>query len=283
MIDTNDMLYIGLDKQEALIHTPGPRLVLVGGSSLPFSINSELIADSLNLNPINTGIHAGIGLKFMLNYSKKFIRSGDIVILIPEYHHYYGVFANGSMELVKTIFEVQPQQADNIKAFQWIQVLKYLPKYSAAKLKKVYHMNDGDGEITPYDRRSFNKYGDAIVHWKLPGKPVSPWGSLPGALNKSIIADIRKYQAELESGGAKVFVSFPNYQEDSYNNAQSQIEDVFEQLKSNNIRLMGSPERYKIPDSLLFDTPYHLTKTGVDLRTNLLIGDVLDYDPSLRK
>ena len=36
----------------------------------------------------------------------------------------------------------------------------------------------------------------------------------------------------------------------------------------------GTPEKYKIPDDMMFDTIYHLSKKGVDFRTNLLILDI---------
>ena len=38
--------------------------------------------------------------------------------------------------------------------------------------------------------------------------------------------------------------------------------------------LLGYPERYRMNDSLMFDTTYHLSKKGVDLRTQLLIEDI---------
>jgi hypothetical protein len=38
--------------------------------------------------------------------------------------------------------------------------------------------------------------------------------------------------------------------------------------------VMGSPERYVMPETLMFDTPYHLIKKGVDLRTELMIEDI---------
>ncbi|MEA2041760.1 MAG: hypothetical protein U9N85_04330 [Bacteroidota bacterium] len=37
---------------------------------------------------------------------------------------------------------------------------------------------------------------------------------------------------------------------------------------------MATPERYKIPASMIFNTPYHLLKIGVDYRTELLIEDI---------
>jgi hypothetical protein len=38
--------------------------------------------------------------------------------------------------------------------------------------------------------------------------------------------------------------------------------------------ILGSPERYEFPDTLIFNAVYHLTKKGLDLRTNNLIADL---------
>ena len=45
-------------------------------------------------------------------------------------------------------------------------------------------------------------------------------------------------------------------------------------LKKWRFNLLSNPERYIIPDSLIFNSEYHLTKKGVDMRTFLLIEDL---------
>jgi len=56
------------------------RLILVGGSNLSLGINSQMLKDSLALNPINTGISVGIGLCYMLDNTLKHVRKNDIVV-----------------------------------------------------------------------------------------------------------------------------------------------------------------------------------------------------------
>lgn len=41
---------------------PSPRLILVGGSNISLSINSQIIKDSLRINPVNTGVSINVGL-----------------------------------------------------------------------------------------------------------------------------------------------------------------------------------------------------------------------------
>lgn len=53
-------------KCQLLEDTPSPRIIFVGGSNLAFGLDSQRIKDSLNINVINYGLHAGIGLKYMM-------------------------------------------------------------------------------------------------------------------------------------------------------------------------------------------------------------------------
>jgi hypothetical protein len=41
-----------------------------------------------------------------------------------------------------------------------------------------------------------------------------------------------------------------------------------------NFTVLGTPERYMMPDSLMFNSSYHPNKKGVDIRTSRLIEDI---------
>ncbi len=71
-----------------------------------------------------------------------------------------------------------------------------------------------------------------------------------------------------------MYITFPGYQYSSYKNSVAAIKQVEQQLKDNHFLLISSPQEYTIPDSLIFDTPYHLTKKGLDWRTGILIQDL---------
>ena len=67
-----------------------------------------MIKDSLNLNPIDTGIHGNIGLIYMMDNTLPYIKSGDIVVVSPEYQEFYGTVAYGKEELLRTIIDISP-------------------------------------------------------------------------------------------------------------------------------------------------------------------------------
>ena len=82
-------LFAGKQKDFLLATVESPRIIFIGGSNLAFGTNSQMIKDSLGLNPVNTGLHASLGLKYMLDNTYRYIKKGDIVVVAPEYEHFY--------------------------------------------------------------------------------------------------------------------------------------------------------------------------------------------------
>ena len=73
------------EKVRLLDETEGRRIIVIGGSAAAFGIDSEIIRQEMeDYNVVNFGMYAGLGTKAMLNLSRKSIRRGDIVIVMPE-------------------------------------------------------------------------------------------------------------------------------------------------------------------------------------------------------
>ncbi|MDF2437009.1 MAG: hypothetical protein K0Q95_1385 [Bacteroidota bacterium] len=268
------LLYSHLDKKELLINTPAPRIIFVGGSNLSFGLNSQIISDSLKLNPVNTAIHISLGLKFMLANIQRDMHENDIVIISPEYEHFFGDFANGRLELLSLIADVDRSSVALLDGKQYFSLCAYLPKYMQSKLEGIFIKSGNKSGNAIYERNSFNKYGDACAHWTLPKVKVWPNEKITTGFNDDVMASLRKIREIAKAKHAKLFISFPCIQKKTYLNLHEQIEEVEQNLREDGFILLSSPERYVFPDSLLFNSPYHLTKQGVDIRTVLLIEDL---------
>jgi hypothetical protein len=268
------LIFSDLQKDSLIKNVESPRIIFIGGSNLSFGLNCQMIKDSLNINPVNTGIHASIGLIYMMSNSLKFIKEGDIVILVPEYQQFCGDYAYGDdgEELTRTIFDVNISKIHLLNIEQIINVIKKLPKYSISKFKASEYYGIIESDI--YGVNSFNKYGDAYKHWGLKRVVFKPFGNIGNNLNQEVFNAIKEYQIEIEKKNAVLLISYPGYQDLSYLNSNDYIKKIETQLKINGFTTIGSPEEYMIPDSLMFNTPYHLSKKGVDYRTNLLISDI---------
>jgi hypothetical protein len=265
-------LFSKINKDSLLQKVKSPRIIFVGGSNLSFGLNSKMIKDSLNINPINTGIHVRLGLMYMMDSTLPYIQSGDIVVVSPEYVHFFREAAYGGEELLRIVLDVSPSEWNRLRKEQWLHIISYIPKYSLSKFKLTEYVNVKENNI--YGVNSFNEFGDVYTHWKLEKQIILPFGPSSAQPNYSVINELRIFREKLKKRGAFLFITFPGYQSTSFENQRASIMMVEAELKNSKFCLLGTPERYKMPDSLMFNTPYHLSKIGVDYRTQLLIEDL---------
>src|SRR4026209_2444686 len=97
---------VTIDKHNLLDKQLSPRIIFVGGSNVAQGIDSNAVQQSLGLNPVNMGLDAGLGLDFMLNEVKDSVRTGDVIVIAPEYEHFEWSHHGGSyVDLFKILFE----------------------------------------------------------------------------------------------------------------------------------------------------------------------------------
>lgn len=268
------LLYALPQKNLILDTTSSQRLIFVGGSNLSFGLDSKKIKDSLKLNPINTGLHAGLGLKFMLKNVEPYIQKNDIVILCPEYEHFFGNYRNGNIELLTTVIDVLPESTTELDFEQIITLVPLLPKYAQMKISEHLFPSPPTDKIGIYDKESFNEYGDAIVHWTLPCKKVYPYEQIDGSFNYETIELLENFCRFTKSKKASTFILFPCIQESGYQKFISKIKEIEEQIGKSNLKTISKPERYIFKDEMMFNSQYHLNKKGVDVRTEKILEDL---------
>lgn len=269
---SKSLLMAEVDKNLLLKNSPSPRIIFVGGSNLCFGLNSQMIKDSLLLNPINTSIHASIGLKYMIDNTLKYVKKGDIVVLVPEYGHFYRSLYFGTEELMRTILDVNLSNIQYLNLEQLINITPFLPKYSLSKIKPSEYLNIQEDDI--YSVHSFNQFGDTYTHWTKQKQNFPTENALSGEFNQEIINYFLYFNREITRKGAILLVSFPSFQDKSFDRSFEQIKKIEHELTKTNLMVLGTPEKYKMADSLMFNTPYHLNKIGVDYRTSILIQDI---------
>src|SRR5690606_7478829 len=109
------------------------------------------------------------GLKYIIDDLKPFLKKGDIVILSPEYSHFYGEAFLGKEPMLYSLF-IKPKNLSYLSFTQFINLLQYVPKYSIQKVKSFVANLIKKKEINPqnfaYQRSSNNEFGDVVSYWK---------------------------------------------------------------------------------------------------------------------
>jgi hypothetical protein len=265
-----------IDKHKLLSKKSSRRLIFVGGSNLSFGLDSKRIADSLKLTVINMGVHGGLGLKYMIEDVKPFIRPGDLIVLAPEYSNYYKRDSFlGNVELVSVLFDIYPEGRRVIDREQWKHLTSFIPQYTMSKLTPGWKKDE-----VVYKKDSFNKYGDAYKHWTLPNQNVAAAKRSSGkeAVDKEVMTYLKAFASLMERMKTKVLILPPVFQQTSFDNQRSIINKIEASLKDSGLPFYVRPSRYMLSDNFFFNTNYHLNKKGIDIRTALVIEDIRNFN-----
>jgi len=278
----NSLLGSIIEKNAMLAKTESPKIILAGGSNVSFGFNSKKIIDAYKLPVVNTAITIDLGLKFIINDIKPYVRKGDIVILSTDYRYYYDdpIYFEGSESLVATVFDVFPEGRNYIDLKQWGYLLQWLPFYTSSKIttamrelrghKVKLDLND------VYGLKSFNQYGDAYIHWNKPNVKFKPEEKCTGneILNPDIIPFLIEFNKYVSSKGATLVLIPPPLDAASFDDRYFIINKIDSSLRKNGLPFITNPIRYKFATKYFFNNPYHLNKAGADKRTELVIEDI---------
>ncbi len=277
-----NLLYSLRAKHERIEQTSSPRLVFLGGSNLAFGLDSKAIEDAFNMPAVNMGVHAGLGMRFIIEDAKPFLRSGDIVILVPEYPHFYDRYPSlfyGQDELLVVAFDVLPGESALFNFKQWSHIYQSLPLYIGTKyfnfFKFMNRKREYKGVKVAYRLDAINEYTDIVAHLDMPPQPIAPLTYREDDINPDVITYLNEFHDDCEAKGIQTFMAMTSFRTSSCDTFDITI-DKLETAFANDLKIemLAEPRRYCLPDEWFFDTHEHLTGEGRRERTNMLIEDI---------
>jgi len=256
-----------------------PKIVIIGGSGCGFGLCSKMISEHFKMPVCNTGTHAGMGLLTQLNLFKGYICKNDIVVVIPEYSNYMKNKYLGDVANLRILSSTYPIGYKSFSLRQQLYLLQYVPfAFDEARKSR----NAVIAENNPYSRNSLNEYGDVemyeirhhldTIDWK-PKK----WDDF--RLQNKTISLLQDFYQYCKCRNATMLLFPPAYKEMYFDTNQEYITMIWNALEEAQLSLVSSPERYRMADTLYYDTEYHLIYEGVKIRTQMLIADM---DAALR-
>lgn len=273
----NSSLYADVDKNRRLDSLPSPKIVFVGGSNIAFGLNSKEIEDSIHLPVVNMGLHAGLGISFMLNEIRDHVNKGDIVVFSPEYHQFFGNLFYGEKVLVALLFDINHKDLSDITLRQYIYLFPDMVKYATSKLLFLnldMAQDGGDEYGKVFKRNSFNKYGDEAMHWNFPLHEIL-MKSTPGKniqIEPNTLLFIKNFKYAMDKKGVAFYIIPSAFQKASFIAYHNVIREIGEELAAQSTPFEIQPKEFSYPDNMMFNSIYHLNKLGVDQRTLLIIN-----------
>jgi hypothetical protein len=264
-----------IDKHARLASLPPPRLILAGGSSWAFGVQSPRLERALGRPVVNLGLHAGLGREFMLREAEAAVRAGDVVVLSLE----YPLLAPDDAPDVAILLDLvtrAPRAARFVAPRQVArlldQALGYVAKRPRALALDAWHGVPRGDEV--YARSAFNAHGDVVAHHgrgtrfallRHGGLPVQP-----DALGPTI-ARLNEFARRVEAAGARAFLSLPPIPIDDRNRQRERLAAMSRRFRAELELPVLEPEVPGYTRDLFFDTAYHLTRRGARRRTLALI------------
>jgi hypothetical protein len=231
-----------------------PSIILLGGSNVAFGFNSEILHDSLGIPVINAGFNLDAGLKFMLDNISNYLMEGDMLVIAPEYHHFFNTQAYGKSTLA-ILFYVDPSVGVDFNVKQFNAIIDYTGTY-----------------IHSFLAMSDNEYGDYVEHWNMQPLPYEH-ASLDEfkTINIPFLNYYENAVEALRNRGVQVVIIPPSFAETSYKRVEEKLIPLFSEFEKRNLHFAIPPQEFAYPDSLFSDFYYHLGYEGVLIRTNQLI------------
>ncbi len=274
-----------IDKHKLLKITPSPRIILIGGSNLAFGLDSEMLEKELNYQAINMSLHADLGLKLMINEVKPYIKEHDIVVIIPEYEHFFGDFFDGDGVELVGLLDVNPVLIKYLTINQLHKIICNIPLLFKCKINSLKYMVKLDHfSESIYYRSAFNKNGDAVSHLDKKADAFTKNPPLAKKINTRAIVFLNNFCSYANKYGATVYFCFPSFSISEYRENQSQISYLEKELKNNlKIQILNSPEDCLFSEDNLFDTSYHMNREGRKIRTRELIDSLKKHISSINR
>ncbi len=267
-------------KHELLKKTTSPKIILTGGSNVLFGFDSEKIEDNVNSPVINHAIHAGYGLKYIIDDATQFINEGDLLVISPEYSHLLDKNYLGKEPLLFSL-TAKPSNLKLISLSQLINVSPFIPKFAINRLKSFVYYKlktvKESSEIGMYSEHAINTHGDNYQHWDKNESNFEIY-EFSGVLNKDVIKYLERIKLNVNEKGAKLLIVYPSLCESSYKVNKNYIDIIDKELNNSNLNIVGRPDDFIYPDSLFFDSPYHLKYKAISSRSNKLIQIINDFN-----
>ena len=263
--DRNQYLNAFNRKLQLLAETPSPRIVFMGGSNTAFDIDSRMVEDSLRCHVVNYGLHGGIGLQYPLREA-----------LQAEYSHFFEEGCNAET-MPKLMVATGWHGAARLSLPEWEAVIAGLPMLALSHLKRLLLYPFRNSFETPvpqqhfdYIAAGFNAWGDEVSHLRFTQSSYVPSAyreSRP--VRPSFVAWLRDTLKDMERRGATV-VMLPPACVQSYFSGHYR-DNIAAALQDIGHPYAVPPHSMTLPDSLAFDSGYHLNRQGVEQNTLRII------------
>jgi len=269
---------------DLLEKTRGPRIILIGGSNVAFSLDAELMQSELGIPVINNGLHIGLGIA-PLKELEQHIQPGDTIIISLEYELFTNQsFRSGNPRFLAEWVEYDPSRFIYLSD-PFVMIPTVYTKMVQGKINRAIETSLNGGSLASQrgiyqGLASFDNNGDFIGHLQEPSQPPKkippdPFPVIP--LQDEMFKVLEDFHQTALTKGAIVYFEAPASREiNCIATGKTELKNFFNEFeKRSDIPLLTQFNQVCLPDAYFFDTQYHLNVDGRKIKTTQLIKNLL--------
>lgn len=268
-------------KLQRLQTTQGKRIVLVGGSNIPFGVKSGLLAENFpEYHIVDLGMYADMGTVVMLDWAKTEVHEGDLFILMPEQNSQTlsCYFSGGD---VWQAADGAWQSVALLPSRRYPQLAAAFPAFAGKKL--YYAVNGSPKPEGIYARSSFNEYGDICYterEYNIMSEGYNPNDLIAfdqNVISEEFIEEMNAFADHVTKKGASVYYHFPPMNELALaaDTTRTSIDAYYDFLQKRlSFPILGNPHRSIMESGWFYDTNFHLNDSGATVFTKYLVEDI---------
>ena len=309
-----DSLVVKREVLARAAQSPGPKLMIVGGSSAFFGLDSKILQTILGIPTFNLALAAHLPIEYYTDMIKPSLRSGDLVLLAFEYEYYknptpyYPDFTDQVLTWLTEYFHNLSigEQIKLMASVPWYRVVggvlttvwkdqieggerrKILPPDSVRRrIKAIWNGEIKTVEVVnPYNYAAIGQQGD---HIGMPG-PYS--GNIGPNLSKPFVATAfpwnvlekfakwcREHHVTVLTVWAPTLIHAVEFDAPPVN---AQLAAITSRLAALGLPVLGRPEHYQYDRFEFSDTYYHLSQVGRERHTRRVGFAILSSEAPLR-
>lgn len=234
------------------------KTLIVGGSDVLYSFNTDALNFELDMPSVNYGTNVGLGLGFLLDFAKKKAKRGDRIVACLAYSLYfnppYHIFAFEYYRMYKR---------RELSKFTFWQSCYYFfgnVKLNFGYKQKEFHI----GRSGCY----LDVHGMNFSEAK--NKPLQ----FPTKFEKTkAIGYLEEFKKYCQLNNIDLWITYPSTLTFSEYSEISYLEEL-EAYLTDNYQVIGNPSRYFVPIEAIFNSVYHVNERGQKLRTKEMIKEI---------
>ena len=273
------------------------KILIVSGSNALFGMDAKQIESSTGVPTVNLGVHAGLGIDYILYQAKKTLKPGDIVLLPLEFSLYHQSKDDQLLSntlLRKYIISYDHDYLSQLGLIEKLKVILYPSGISQEDIDAIAAILKNE---SPFDKNrvysrilervhtgkcytgiSLNRNGDETCNiGKSPTEDIKNKKLIDPVLNKPIdtSGSIRDFCIYAKKHKITVIPLYPallfnlNYDSNNYKIYFSQIKTFW---LEQGFLFQDSPSQSFLEEKMMFNTIYHPNDKGRTLRTENVIN-----------